>query len=429
MIVPVKDFWRRILEVSLVGFSFYVLRRFFWDDCPRTAASLSYSTLLSLIPFLAVLLSVLSFLPRFEGVYATIQEAMLANFLPELGQEVQQQMTLFVQNARTISGVGFIVLIGIIHIMLSHVMTAFNRIWRVVEPRAIFARVAMQWFLMLVGPTLLGLSIYFSSYAFAMVEWAGLDDYAQSFYLSRFLPFMTAVAAFGCLYVLLPSRKVRIQDAAIGALFAGILFEFLKSGFGIYLRHFPSYEIIYGALATIPVFLVWTYLLWVVIFAGAELTAALPEWRVGRNAAGREQGPARRIAVAVCLLRRLWESRGGREGLHEPALIKGLPAEPGYLSDVLARLRRAGLIRRRNRRWIIAPKASELSLADLVAAIGLSWEPVDDWPSEAREAVALWMRDPEDAKRQPLQGLLDGAGTGGAASTKLEVDSADRDRP
>jgi membrane protein len=385
----------------------YVASRFMKDGCLVIAASLSYAALLSLVPMLTIAFALVSLVPRFEGARLELQNVIFENFLPAAGQGVQQQVTIFVENAQTITGVGFLFLLATVYLVLSNIISAFNRIWRVAVPPSLLSQVSLKWLILLMGPILAGLSISLSSYAFAMVEWMGLESYAESFYLTRLLPFFTGSIAFAVLYLLLPAREIRLLDAVLGAVVAGLLFEVLKRGFGIYLRHFPSYEAIYGALAAIPVLLVWTYLLWVVVLLGAEITAALPEWRVGGRAAGTERGPAARIALAAAVVERLHRVRARKvAGLKERSLLRGLPAEPGQLSDVLLGLRRRGLVGRKRGYWFLTKGPGEVSLAELVEAIGLSWEHEEDWPPSAREAIRLWTADPHAAKATPLDKLF-----------------------
>jgi membrane protein len=403
----VSALWRDSLPGRILGFAIFAVRRFMKDGCLVIAASLSYSTLLSLVPLLAVALALVSLVPQFDAVRVKLQDAIFENFLPAAGQEVQQQVTLFVENAQAITGVGFLVLLAAAYVVLSNVISAFNQIWHVAVPRSFLSGVSLKWLILLMGPILVGFSIYLSSYAFAMVEWVGLESYADSFYLTRLLPFFTGTIAFAVLYLLLPARGVRLLDAIQGAIVAGVLFEILKRGFGIYLRYFASYEAIYGALAAIPVLLVWTYLMWVVVLLGAEITAALPEWRVGGRAGGSGQGPAARIALAFTVVERLDRARARQaSGLKERVLLSGLPVEPGQLSEALSCLRQAGLVRRKRGRWLLTKRTGEISLADLVEANGLSWDHQEDWPESARQAVRLWTADPEGAKNMPLEKLF-----------------------
>ena len=167
---------------SLVGRVFglcaYVAGRFMKDGCPVMAASLSYAALLSLVPLLTIALALVSLVPRFEGAWLELQAFIFENFLPAVGQGVQQQVALFVENARTITGVGFLVLLATVYLLLSNIMSAFNRIWRVVVPPSFLSQVSLKWLILIMGPILAGFSIYLSSYAFAMVEWMGLESYA-----------------------------------------------------------------------------------------------------------------------------------------------------------------------------------------------------------------------------------------------------------
>ena len=190
--------------------------------------------------------------------------------------------------------------------------------------------------------------------------------------------------------MLLPARSVALGDAIIGGAAAGFLFEFLKSAFGIYLRHFPSYEAIYGALAAIPVVLVWTYLVWVAVLLGAEISAAMPEWRAGLRNGGGRGDLADRLAAALTLMSRL-SSHAGATGLSEPVLRHGLPVGPGQISDVLARLQAARLISRRGGRWTLARKIDQVQLEEVTRALGFSFDSSEKWPPEVHKVVRQWL--------------------------------------
>ena len=129
-----QDWLSWVREVG-INFPLYVVKRFIVDRAPRTAAALSFATLLALVPFFAVSLAIFSLVPAYQGLFQTTLDIVFDSFLPEIGEQVEYQITVFVENASAISGISFIVLLVTIHLLISNVIDAFNLIWRIVEPR------------------------------------------------------------------------------------------------------------------------------------------------------------------------------------------------------------------------------------------------------------------------------------------------------
>jgi membrane protein len=141
------------------------------------------------------------------------------------------------------------------------------------------ARITIFWTVMSLGPILIGLGLSVTAPYFAGVL-TGDGAAAQSIgLLAYLLPITLEIAGFGLLYMALPNVQVAFRHAAIGGVIAGLLFEVLKFGFGVYIRNFAAYDAIYGALSALPVFLIWTYLSWAVILFGGVVTAELPKLR------------------------------------------------------------------------------------------------------------------------------------------------------
>ena len=296
-----------VIELSRIGgwirvlarFVAYCVRRFTADDGLRAAAALSYSTLLALVPLIAIVLAVLSAVDAFEGLGAELQERLLTAMLPDAAQAVSGQITTFVANAGRLTGPGVLGLAATAILLLNTITGAFGAIWHASEPRPLAMRLLVYWALLTLGPLLLGASISVSTYAFAAVRLTPIESYAVP--LFGLLPFLLSAAGCTLLFIVVPNRAVRTHHALAGGAVAAVLLELLKKGFGYYLANFPTYQAIYGALAAVPIFLVWMYLSWSVLLFGAEIAAALPEWRAAEARRQGRHGPGARLALALTL--------------------------------------------------------------------------------------------------------------------------------
>jgi membrane protein len=309
--------------------------------------------------------------------------------VPEAGAEASEQLATFVENASQMTGPGLAFLAVAAILLMANVNGALNTVWRVAEPRPLALRFAVYWAVLTLGPVLIGASLSLSGYAFAAVEWFGAGAIGDGLLdLSWLLSFALAVFGFALLYFVVPNRAVQPWHALAGGLVAALLFEVLKKAFGLFLAHFPSYEVIYGALAAIPVFLIWMYLAWTAALFGAEVAAAMPEWHAARARGRAVAGPGARLALALSLLARL--AAASRKGVkpRERDLGHGLPATPGEIDATLRRLRRAGYTGRvLGGRWVLARDLDAVTLADLAEVLDLGLAPGADWEPVARAAV------------------------------------------
>lgn len=410
--------------LSLAPFALYCARRFLADGCPGRATALSYASLLAIVPILAIGLGLLTAFPAFEQLRLEFQVYLFRNLVPNAGVEVSDRIATFVENARSMTGIGTLALMATALLLMSSINGAFNMIWRVTEPRPLMIRLMAYWMVLTVGPLLLGASLSLSSYG---LVGAALEQSERAFGLTRLLPFLLAVGGFTLLYAAVPARRVAFRHALVGGLVAGVFFEALKNGFALYLQHFPSYEAIYGALAAIPVFLLWMYLSWAIVLFGAEVAAAAPEWRlVGRLGQGRS-GAGPRLALALALLHRLRQAARSGAPLKESALTRGLPADLEQLSIVLHGLKRHGFAVRSGARWFLARDLTTASLRDLLVALDLTLEPGEGWP-EGIETVVEAAGEPGQAvKGKSLAALIDMATAGEPPDGVARLHPAPRD--
>jgi membrane protein len=231
---------------------------------------------------------------------------------------------------------------------------------------------------------------------------------------------------------------VRLRDAATGAIIATLLFELLKRGFGLYLHYFPTYQAVYGALATVPVLLLWTYLAWLIVLLGAEIVAALPEWRSGRRVVGGDIHRSDSFVLVMEVLRGLRQSASYGRGIKAAQLQVDLKADPGRLSAMLDSLRRINVATRSDDdRWHLSRDLRDLSLFDLCRQLGLVLSDPSLTPTHLQPLVQYldgherailersvddWLTDLQiensDAEATTVEpGKLPQAGTGSSAKT------------
>lgn len=260
----------------------YVSLRFWDDNLFTKSAALSFQTALALVPLFTITVSVLSAFPGFHDEVQHFQASILDVVAPHVGIEIGQQLTFFVDNARKLTALGIIVLAFIAMMLLHTASDTFDEIFRIKRQRGLAIRFMAYWTLLTLGPLLF--AIGFSLTAGLVVENNdGTIDFVEGLllFLRNLLPFFVEWVAFMFIYWLAPSKPGQFSDAVAAALVAAVLMQVLKGGFALYLLYVASYESIYGAVAAIPVALIWLELAWAAALFGASIAASLPEWREG----------------------------------------------------------------------------------------------------------------------------------------------------
>lgn len=261
----------------------YVALRFWDDNLFTKSAALSFQTALALVPLFTITISVLSAFPGFQDEVQHFQATILEVVAPHVGIEIGQQLTLFVENARKLTAVGIVVL-AIIAMMLLHTASdAFDEIFRIKRQRGLAIRFMAYWTLLTLGPLLFAIGFSLTAGFVA----AGSSESSGSFlqdlltFLRVLIPFFIEWLAFTFIFWLAPSKPGEFSDAAAAAIVAAILLQVLKAGFALYLLYVASYQSIYGAVAALPIALIWLELAWAAALFGASIAASLPEWREG----------------------------------------------------------------------------------------------------------------------------------------------------
>jgi len=262
----------------LRGFIHYLGRRLVDDKLSNIAATLTLTSLLAVIPLLAVIFTILAALPIGKDLGLGIQTFIFNNFVPDFSQDIQQTFRDFVLRASDMKTLGFTTLVITAILLLHTIDKAFNQIWRTVQQRKTMIAFIIYWLILILGPLLLGVSIALTSYFSSLLMVTDTGKQISSF-LTIILPWSLTTIGLTILYLLIPNTRVKISFALIGAIVAGILFEVAKSLFTMYVTSFPLQEIIYGALSAVPLFIIWIYMSWMVILLGAEVCHGLDNFQ------------------------------------------------------------------------------------------------------------------------------------------------------
>ena len=253
----------------------YLLGRFHDDRILYYSGYLSYVTLLSMVPLLAVIFSFFSIFPFFEKLKVEVEEFVFSNFVPELGEVVQEQILSFEDIASRMTPFGLMVLLIVAVLLLSSIDHTLNQIWHVKKNRGLIVSYSIYLVVLITSPVLLGTSLAATSY---LVSLSGIEEGADLYVIKILLTslhFLGSFLFFLLLYIVVPHTKVHFWSAVSGALIATLLFEISKSTFALYFIHFPVYQAIYGALAVIPLLFIWVFISWVVVLVGAQIAASL----------------------------------------------------------------------------------------------------------------------------------------------------------
>ncbi|MBE1300558.1 MAG: virulence factor BrkB family protein [Alteromonadaceae bacterium] len=271
-----KQYWP-LLEKFSKGF----IKHFNEDRLAVTAGHLAYVTLLSLVPFIVVFFAILQAFPAFDSAKSKLEDFVFNNFVPAAGDTVQQYVGEFVGRASEMGAISIMALVVVALLLISNVDKTLNQIWRTAIQRRPIFTFAIYWMVLTLGPLLVGTSLAMTSYLVALQSFA--DEYTPGLgtLFFKFTPFFISCGVYFLLYMVVPNKNVKAKHALAGAVFAALLFELGKKGFSIYVTSFDSYQVIYGALAAVPILFVWVYVSWLIVLSGAVFTVQIEElWKV-----------------------------------------------------------------------------------------------------------------------------------------------------
>ncbi len=369
-----------------LGFVRFLIRRMAGTRVLQVAGSLTFTTLLALVPLVTIALIVLSVFPVFSEFSTRFKVLLLSTLVPEFaGKVITVYMRQFADNAEKLTAAGIIMLVVTSLMLMSTIERTFNAIWGVRRTRPMLQQGLVYWGMLTLGPVALGI---------ALLAWRWLF---KSSHLESTMPLLADLLEIGgtvlftsvvlcLLYRIVPDRFVPMKHALWGAGLTALMMELTRSAFGFYIGKIASYKLVYGAFASLPIFLLWVYCLWLVVLAGAVITSSLSWWQ--GDAWRRRFEPRRRFLDALEVLVMLDKAQIVGKALTPAQLRLGVRAGFDELGSVLDRLAREGYVQRSVAdRWVLSRKLSSITLADLFSLfVYRSQSGAGDTMSQALEA-------------------------------------------
>jgi membrane protein len=332
--------WARKLGPTLRDWPWFdtlrTLRARFRDDrLGLTAGSLTFTTLIALVPLVTVMLAVFTAFPMFAGLEEAVQKYFLQNLVPDsIAKPVMRAVTQFAAKARGMGTAGLVLLVVTALALVLTIDRTLNAIWRVRQPRPLAQRVLVYWAALTLGPLALGVSLSITSVAVSASRGLVQALPGGVSLLLDLIQFALLAAGAAGLFHTVPNTAVRWAHAWAGGVFVAVAFEVAKKGLAWYLETVPSYNNVYGAFATVPILMLWVYLGWVIVLLGAVIAAYAPSLQM--RVTTRPATAGWRFELALAVLQQLHAARTSTQrGLSLAGLAEHMRADPLQLEPVL----------------------------------------------------------------------------------------------
>ena len=312
--------------------------RFQQDRLGLTASSLTFTTTLALVPFFAVVLAIFTAFPIFSQMRDALQQWLASSLIPDsIARNVLEYLTQFATKANELGAVGLLVLFVTALSLVLTIDQTLNEIWRVTVKRPLGQRILVYWAALTLGPLVMGASLAISSYVLT-VSRGWLPEVGGGVNLTLdAVQFLLMTVGLTLLYRFVPHTPVKWKHALAGAVFVAVCMALAKWGLGLYLARIPTYSLIYGAFAAVPILLLWIYVSWLIVLFGAVIAAYLPSLLTG--VARRGGGPGWEFQLATEVLQSLARVRDTpTRGLTLPQLANWLKVDTLQLSPVMGAL-------------------------------------------------------------------------------------------
>lgn len=344
-------------------FARFLWHRFNEINIPLVSGSLTFTTLLALVPLFTVTVVVIAAFPMFADIANRFNDFLTGIIIPNAGADsVGSYLLQFRQKASNLTAIGILIMMLTSVLLIQTIERTFNQIWRVRQTRSLLTRMLVYWALLTLGPLVLGLGLSVLGYVLSRSV------------LAIHFPFLAAltkiVSSIGVItlllflmYKIVPYRYVPTRHALLGALLTAVLLEVTRRGFGIYIAHFNSYQLVYGAFAAIPVFLLWLNLLWMILLSGALLTASLSYWQ--DDAYARQLSRNGRFDDVLKILLLLHQAQNQHQVLSIRDFRQHISMGYDELGDLLAQLAQHQLVICNGDGWALKTNAEHIALKKL----------------------------------------------------------------
>ena len=377
--------WQGLADNKICAFAWFVVRRFSEERVPQAAASMTFTTLLALVPVLTVMVAVASIFPVFDRWSDSFVSFVNQTIVPQGADMVFDYIDAFRDQANRLTAIGSVMLVVTSLMLIRTIDNAFNRIWRVNTQRPWMMQFLVYWALLTFGPLSLGVGISFmvGSVQDSVLS-SGTQQWADALKTAARLAFMT-VLLWG-LYRFVPNRFVPARQAFVGALITAFCLETARFLFTWYMGNFDGYRSIYGAFAAVPFFLLWLNLLWTLVLGGAVLTSSLSYWqgeafRRGVDSRGRFDD-----VLKILLLLDAAQKEGRTLSVQE--FRRHINMGYDELGELLEKLARYGYIYSGRQGWVLKTGADSIELSELFKLFVYRPLPVErDHVNQAVDAV------------------------------------------
>jgi len=332
--------------------------RFISEQGILHSAALTYTTLFSLVPLMTLSYAMLALVPSFQGLGTQLEDMIFSNFLPDTGTAIQSSLAQFAAQARSLTLVGIIFLFITALLMMRSIEAALNRIWQVKSGRKFLNSLLIYWAVVTLGPLLIGVGLALSSYLYSL---ARLDLLSGAADLLVIIPWVITAAAFALIYAVVPHAPVPWRAALVSGVLAALMFELSKRGFAFFISQFPTYKLIYGAFAAVPIFLVWIFICWCIFIAGATLSRLLSA------PSGSQQSPTSDLHLALRLIARLSKAQHQGQSVKPITLLRQVEGMTAASLQILwMKLEPLELLAKDEEgNWLLKRELSQVSLLEV----------------------------------------------------------------
>jgi membrane protein len=338
IVTQLQHFFDRLSEFPWRNTARTLRQRFREDRLGQAAGSLTFTTTIALVPMVTVALAVLTAFPLFGDFQAVLQKRLVESLVPDnISRQVLGYLTLFASKASRLGAAGVMALLGSALALVFTIDRTLNAIWRVRKRRPLAHSMLLYWTVITLGPLLMGASLVVMSEFVAVSRGVAPEGAGNLRWLFASLEFLLLAWAVSALYRFVPYTQVRWRHAWVGGVWVAAATEVARRVLAYYFGQMPTYSVVYGAFATVPILLVWIYLAWSIVLMGAVLVANLPSLLGGIARDGRSVGW--RFQLAIEVLQRLQIARQSDEhGASLTTLCEDLALDPLQIEDVLAAL-------------------------------------------------------------------------------------------